>query len=105
MFEQLELRSEHLTPIQQQQLREFLTGFADVFALDPSELGTTSIIRHAINTGDQPPIRHPVRMMPFALRVKMDKLVSDILAQGVIEPSTSLWASPVVLVKKKDGTM
>ena len=52
LFEQLELRSEHLTPTQQQQLREFLTGFADVFALDPSELGTTSIIRHAINTGD-----------------------------------------------------
>ena len=105
LFEQLELSSEHLTPTQQQQLREFLTGFADVFALDPSELGTTSIIRHAINTGDQPPIRHPVRRMPFALRATVDELVSDMLAQGVIEPSTSPWASPVVLVKKKDGTM
>ena len=105
LFEQLDMHSEHLTPTQQQQLREFLTGFADVFALDPSELGTTSVIKHAIHTGDHPPIRHPVRRMPFALRSKVDELVLDMLAQGVIEPSTSPWASPVVLVKKKDGTM
>ena len=88
LFDQLDMHSEHLTPTQQQQLREFLTGFADVFALDPSELGTTSIIKHAIHTGDHPPIRHPVRRMPYALRSKVDEPVSDILAQGVIEPST-----------------
>ena len=99
------MRSEHLTPTQQQQLHEFFTGFADVFALDSSKLGTTSIIRPAIKIGDQPPIRYPVRGMPFALRAKVDELVSGMLAQGVIKPSTSPWAIPVVLVKKNDGTM
>ena len=30
--------------------------------------------------------------------------VNDMLSQGVIQPSTSPWSSPIVLVKKKDGS-
>ena len=86
---------------QQQQLQELLVSFADVFALDSSELGITTIIEHSINTGDQPPIRQPVRRMPFALRSKVDELVSDMLSQGVIEPSTSLWARPSSLFGRR----
>ena len=33
----------------------------------------------------------------------MDQLVAEMLKQEVIEPSTSPWASPLVLVRKKDG--
>ena len=46
-----------------------------------------------------------MRRMPFALRPQVDKLVQEMLAQGVIQPSSSPWASPVVLVRKKDGSM
>ena len=41
--------------------------------------------------------------MPFALRRKVDELVQEMLDQEVIEPSGSPWASPIVLVQKKDG--
>ena len=33
----------------------------------------------------------------------MDQLVQDMLDQGVVEASQSPWASPIVLVQKKDG--
>ena len=41
--------------------------------------------------------------MPFALREEVEQMVADMLAQGVIVPSASPWASPVVLVRKRDG--
>ena len=37
----------------------------DVFALDDNELGCTDIVQHVINTGDHPPIKQPVRRLPF----------------------------------------
>ena len=43
--------------------------------------------------------------MPFVLREEVDKLIQEMLSQQVIVPSASPWASPIVLVKKKDGGM
>ena len=84
-----------------EQLRSLVMEFSDVFVLNGSELGRTTITAHKIDTGDSPPLRHRV---PFALRGKVDSLVDDMLEQGVITPSSSPWASPIVLVAKKDGS-
>ena len=103
LLEQLEMRVDHLTSEQQEQLKNVIVQHADVFALDSSELGTTGVTTHSINTGDHYPIRQPLRRTPFALRSKVDEMVQEMLEQGVVVPSKSPWASPVVLVRKKDG--
>ena len=77
--------------------------FTDVFALDQSELGITDLVTHVIDTGDCAPIKQPPWRIPFALHEKVDHLVKEMLEQGVVTPSKSLWGSPVVLVAKKDG--
>ena len=41
--------------------------------------------------------------MPSALRKEANKQITDMLDQGIIGPSTSPWASPVVLVRKKSS--
>ena len=38
------------------QLNDLLVEYADVFALDSSELGMTDLVTHAIDTGDSVPI-------------------------------------------------
>ena len=69
-----------------------------------SELRSTNLVSHTINTGDSFPVRQPVRRIPFALREKMEELIQNMMAQGVIQHSSTSWASPVVLVEKKDDS-
>lgn len=71
--------------------------------MDSIELGMTHTDTHSINTGDHPHTRQPMRRMSFALRDKVDEMVGDMLSQGVIQPSQSPWASPIVLVKEDGG--
>ena len=55
------------------------------------------------------PDTKPIRCPPYRLnqekaKVLKDKL-DDLLDQGIIEESTSPWASPIVMVPKADGTL
>ena len=67
-------------------------------------MGRTTLVQHAINTGNAKPIRQPPSRLPFQQRQAVRELVSDMLKHGVVEPSNGPWSSPIVLVKKKDGT-
>ena len=62
------------------------------------------MVQHDIDTGDARPIRQSPRIPPMSAREAEDEILDEMLLSGVIEPSTSSWASPVCLVKKKDGT-
>ena len=62
------------------------------------------VVTHVIDTGDSIPIKQHPRRIPFSLRSRVDQLVSEMLYQGIVVPSKSPWASPVVLVAKKDGS-
>ena len=79
---------------------KLINNFSDIFALDAHELGTTKLVQHAIKTGNHSPIRQQLQRMPFSLRSDVDRMVGEMLSQGVIQPYSSPWASPVVLVKK-----
>ena len=68
-------------------------------------MGKTSIVKHKIYTGEHAPIKQRPRREPLGMRDIIKEELQKMEEQGVIEPSNSPWASPVVLVKKKDGTV
>jgi hypothetical protein len=76
-----------------------------VFASNDMDLGRTDIILHDIDTGDAHPVRQPPRRVPIALQPELKKEIDCMLKKGVIEHGQSPWSSPVVLVRKRDGTL
>ena len=58
----------------------------------------TDLIEMEIDTGNAPPIKQPVRRLPFGVREEVAKLIHDMQKNNVIEPSKSPWASPIILV-------
>ena len=82
-----------------------LLKHADVFASSTAGLGRTNKVRHHIDTGTAQPIRQTVRRISPHRREEVKALLEQMLAKGVVEPSSSPWAAPVVLVRKKDGSM
>lgn len=51
--------------------------------------------------GSQPFYIRPYRYPP-ALKDEIERQVQEMLSQGLIQPSSSMFSSPVLLVKKKD---
>ena len=95
---------ERLSPFQQQQLNELFREFSDVFSQGEDDLGSTPLLEHAIETHG-PPLRQPYRWQNPALRREEMAQVQQMLSSNVIRPSNSPWASPVVMVRKKDGSL
>ena len=50
----------------------------------------------------------PIHVRPYrytpTLKDEIERQVADMLTQGIIQPSTSAFSSPILLVKKKDGS-
>ena len=100
----MDLSNSDLDEKQQAQLNQLLHDNHDIFTLNDDELGHTSLVGHHIDTGDSRPIyRQPYRVSP-AVHNSIDHHVQQMLDQGIIQPSVSPSAAPVVLVRKKDGT-
>lgn len=50
------------------------------------------------------PFHYSPRRLSAHDKTKVREIISDLQAQGIIRPSDSPYASPIVLVKKKDGS-
>ncbi|CAM5158112.1 unnamed protein product [Eretmochelys imbricata] len=86
--------------MQRQQIQELCTSYAPTFSATP---GLTERAYHSIDTGNAHPIKvQPYRVSPQA-KTAIEREIQDMLQMGVIRPSESAWASPVVLVPKPDG--
>lgn len=93
---------EQLTSEQQHELQGLLKEFADVMQNQP---GRTDVAEHTIDTGAARPVKLPPYRLPHAHRETVQREIEEMLEAGIIEPSQSEWSAPIVLVKKKDGTL
>lgn len=85
-------------------IASLLHNYDDVFA-EPKSLPPPRFHDHAITLveGSNPVKVRPYRY-PHSQKAQIETMVKDMLAQGIIQPSNSPFSSPILLVKKKDGS-
>ena len=67
------------------------------------ECATGGLTKHKIHLYDETPIRQRPRRFSPPLTEEIENQCTKLLAQDIIEHSSSPWSSPIVPVKKKDG--
>jgi len=81
-------------------LQELLLEYEDIFSDQP---GVTNIAEHRIQLVDDNPIGCKPYPVPHALKSEVIEEVREMERLGIIEKSDSPYASPLLMVKKKDG--
>src|SRR6218665_3129164 len=98
------LDSKHLSSQQVEQLYILICRNRQVFAKDLSEIPGTDLATHHIETFGTPVRQRPYRCSPET-KAEISRQVKQMEADKIIEPSFSPWASPVILVSKKGGSL
>ncbi|XP_077869382.1 uncharacterized protein LOC144360596 [Saccoglossus kowalevskii] len=91
---------ENLSEEQRAEVLQLLERYGDVFTDAP---GLTGLVEHEVVTCEGFPLRQKPYRLPQAVQSTVREELDKMLKSGVIRPSKSPWASPIVLVGKKDG--
>ena len=81
-------------------IQQLLCKYHNVFALNDSKLSETDVVTHSTETGNAPPVIANPRRLPYVLRKELEREMEALMETGCIEPSSSPYSSPLVLVCK-----
>lgn len=93
--------SDELSEEEDTEIRTLLDDFEDVLSDVP---GVTTLGVHDIKLTTNEPVRTKPYPLPFVSRDTVCEEVRKMIEAGVVEPLSSPYCSPIVILKKKDGT-
>ena len=93
-----------INPQQAQDFRQLLLDCRDIFLTEEEPLGQSDIVKNDIQTTGEP-IKSQYQRIPIGLREEAIQEEDWMKKLGVIEPSESPCAAPVILVRKRDKTL
>lgn len=92
-----------LAPNQKLELQNLLTKYRDCFSFSLKDLGFTTAGEVVIELKDTEPVVYRPYRMSYGERALVRDMVQEMLEAGILRESSSPYASPIVLVKKKTG--
>ena len=106
LFQVLDLKGLEKWPkTEQEKAKEIIEEYQDIFALKDTELGHTKLVKHEIKLLDDKPFKECYRRIPPQQFKEVRKHLEEMINMGAIRKSQSPWASAIVLVRKKDGSL
>ena len=100
-----EMLPDDLPQEQRSRLIQLLEKNSDVFAWTDLDLGYTEAVKHQIPVTSDVPVTQPYRRIPPSQFEDVRQHIQELADKGVIQPSSSPYASPIVIVRKKDGSI
>ncbi|XP_025759064.1 uncharacterized protein LOC112843922 [Oreochromis niloticus] len=99
----LDIDSCHASLHSKRELVELVEQYEDIFSRHPLDCGEAKRFVHRIHLTDERPFRMPYRRVPPAHYQQLRQVLTDMEEKGIIRKSISEYASPLVMVWKKDG--
>ncbi|XP_037831365.1 uncharacterized protein LOC119616983 isoform X4 [Kryptolebias marmoratus] len=82
-----------------------MNSMPEVFSHHDMDFGCTDAVKHAIKLSDETPFKHRARPIhPQDLEAVREHL-KDLLEAGIIRESKSPFSSPIVVVRKRNGSV
>ena len=95
----------NLTEAEQALVKEKLIKYQDIFSKGENDVGRTTVTEHKIETKTENPLRQRPRPLPLKQNEEVERQIRLLLESGMISVSNSAWSSPIVCVRKKDGSL
>ena len=86
-------------------VQSLLRQYDSVFSSHEGDLGCTNLISHDIPLLDNVPVRQRYRRIPPSEYEVVKEHINQLLENQIIRESSSPYGAPIVLVKKKDGSL
>ena len=88
-----------------EEVKQLFREYAHIFALESLDMGHTSMVKHKIKLDNYTPFKERYCRIPPHLFDEVKNHLKEMIEVGAIHKSNSPWASAVVLVRKRDGSL
>eukprot|EP00064_Thunnus_orientalis_P003299 superscaffoldBa00000264_g3308 len=96
---------EHLSETQREVVKQILYEECEAFSHNEDDIGCIPSFNMHISLSDPTPVQRTYISIPKPLHAEVKEYLQDLLNKGWITPSMSPYSSPVVCVRKKDGSL
>ena len=97
------VKGRDLTDAEIKELNGILREYGDVFVDKSGKLGQCDMLKHEIKI---PSDQRPIRQRPYKMGAKqkqiLETMVTEMIDDGIIEPSVSPWGAPCLLIAKQN---
>ena len=94
-----------LTVEETRKARQMLWENRKAFAFNSNDIGNAEDLKLELKTFDEQPVQRTYSNIPRPLMNEVKSYIEDLLNRNWITRSNSSWSSPMVLVRKKDGSL
>ena len=105
ILDQISVETVGLTETEVEKIKHLLVEHKDIFSTGDTDIGHCTFVEHKINLTDDTPFKQRHRRIPPAMIDEIRAHLEQLAACGIIRESHSPWASNVVLVRKRDGSI